>query len=205
MSIHLILGGARSGKSSFAEKQAKYHEKNAHSQVYYVATAQSLDEEMSARIKRHQQQRPDHWALVESPIELANAIKQLVLTHQSTYKTPITVLVDCLTLWLSNCLCSAEKNRWQHEKQALLNVLINYAYTSEVTLLLVSNEVGHGIVPLGELSRNFVDQAGWLHQDIAEIATDVDFIMAGIALSLKSKSLKSKSLKSKSLQSKEQQ
>lgn len=200
MSIHLILGGARSGKSSFAEKQAKYHEKNTHSQVYYLATAQSLDEEMSARIKRHQLQRPDHWELIESPIDLGKAIKQVVLKHQSTHKTPMTVLVDCLTLWLSNCLCSAEKNRWQQEKLALLNVLIDYAHTSEVTLLLVSNEVGHGIVPLGELSRNFVDQAGWLHQDIAEIAADVDFIMAGIALSLKSKSLKSMSLKSKEQQ-----
>lgn len=200
MSIHLILGGARSGKSSFAEKLAKHSEKNAHSQVYYVATAQSLDEEMSARIMRHQHQRPEHWALVESPIALANAIKQLVLKHQSTHKTPITVLVDCLTLWLSNCLCSPEKKCWQQEKLALLNVLIDYAHTSEINLLLVSNEVGHGIVPLGELSRNFVDQAGWLHQEIAEIAADVDFIMAGIALSLKSKPLKSKSLQPKEQQ-----
>lgn len=192
MSIHLILGGARSGKSSFAEKLAKHNEKNAQAQVYYLATAQSLDGEMSARIKQHQQQRPDHWALLESPIELANAIKQLVLKHQSKDETPITILVDCLTLWLSNCLCSPEKKCWSKEKQHFLNVLSDYTQTSEVNLLLVSNEVGHGIVPMGELSRNFVDQAGWLHQEIAAIASDVDFIMAGIALSLKSKQLKSK-------------
>lgn len=195
MSIHLILGGARSGKSSFAEKLAKQYEQNEQSKVYYLATAQSLDEEMSARIKRHQQQRPDHWALVESSIELANAIKQLIRKHQSMHKTAITVLVDCLTLWLSNCLCSPDKECWQHQKQALLNVLNDYGQTSEVNILLVSNEVGHGIVPLGKLSRDFVDQAGWLHQDIAAIATDVDFIMAGIALPLKS--AKSNSIKSR--------
>lgn len=197
MAIHLILGGARSGKSSFAEKQAKDLEENKQAQVYYLATAQSLDEEMSARIKRHQQQRPEHWALVESPIELANAIQQLIRTHESLHKTPITVLVDCLTLWLSNCLCSSDKACWQDQKQALLNVLSDYVQTSEVNILLVSNEVGHGIVPMGGLSRDFVDQSGWLHQDIAAIATNVDFVVAGIALSLKSKSIKSKSIKSR--------
>jgi len=144
---------------------------------------------MSARIKQHQQQRPDHWALVESPIELANAIKQLVSKHQVAQQTPITILVDCLTLWLSNCLCSHEQTCWQQQKQLLLNVLYDHAQTQKVNLLLVSNEVGHGIVPMGELSRNFVDQAGWLHQEIAEIATNVDFIMAGIPLSLKAESL----------------
>jgi len=200
MSIHLILGGARSGKSSFAEKQAKQNEADDQVQVYYLATAQSLDGEMSKRIKQHQQQRPEHWSLIESPIKLANALEQLVLTHQSEHrsehqssyknskhKKPITILVDCLTLWLTNCLCSSEKNCWQQEKQLLLKLLADYQQASDVNLLLVSNEVGHGIVPMGELSREFVDQAGWLHQEIAVIATQVDFIMAGIPLSLKSR------------------
>lgn len=190
MSLHLILGGARSGKSSFAEKQAKYYERNSQSQIVYVATAQSLDEEISTRIKLHQQQRPAHWSLIESPVELAHTIEQLVLKHQREHKKPITVLVDCLTLWLTNCLCSSDKTCWQQEKQSLLKLLADYEQTSEVNLLLVSNEVGHGIVPMGELSRNFVDQAGWLHQEIAVIATNVNFIMAGIALSLKSKEQK---------------
>jgi len=191
MTVHLILGGARSGKSSFAEKQAKQSEESGQSQVYYLATAQSLDGEMSARIKQHQAQRPDHWPLIESPIALANAIEKLVLKHQNEHATSITVLVDCLTLWLTNCLCSSEKKSWQQEKQALLKLLADFEQNNEVNLLLVSNEVGHGIVPMGELSREFVDQAGWLHQEIAEIATQVDFIMAGIALSLKSKAPKS--------------
>ncbi len=192
MSIHLILGGARSGKSSFAEKQAKLSEESAKAQVYYLATAQSLDGEMSARIKQHQAQRPGHWPLIESPVALADTIEQLVQKHQSVQEKPITVLVDCLTLWLTNFLCSKENKCWQQEKQALLKLLVAYEQNSEVNLLLVSNEVGHGIVPMGELSREFVDQAGWLHQEIAAIATQVDFIMAGIALSLKSEPLKSK-------------
>lgn len=204
MSVHLILGGARSGKSSFAEKQAKQDEASVQAQVYYLATAQSLDGEMSARIKQHQQQRPSHWSLIESPVELASAIKQLVLTHQSEHKAPMTILVDCLTLWLTNCLCSVEKNCWQQQKQSLLKLLADFQQIHEVNLLLVSNEVGHGIVPMGELSRDFVDQAGWLHQEIAAIATQVDFIMAGIPLSLKSEPLKSKVLRSKPPKSKEQ-
>jgi len=190
MSIHLILGGARSGKSSFAEQQAKQHEADNQTTIYYLATAQSLDGEMSQRIKQHQQQRPQHWQLIESPITLANTLEQLILKHQAEHKDQhkknITVLVDCLTLWLTNCLCSPEKNCWQQEKKLLLKLLTGYEQTSDVNLLLVSNEVGHGIVPMGELSREFVDQAGWLHQEIAAIATQVDFIMAGIPLSLKS-------------------
>jgi adenosylcobinamide kinase/adenosylcobinamide-phosphate guanylyltransferase len=194
MTIHLILGGARSGKSSFAEKKAKQNETSTQAQVYYLATAQSLDGEMSERIKQHQAQRPDHWPLIESPMALANAIEQVILQHQNEHKKPITVLVDCLTLWLTNCLCAAKPHCWQQEKKSLLTLLADYEQTKEVNLLLVSNEVGHGIVPMGELSREFVDQAGWLHQEIAAIATQVDFIMAGIPLSLKTEALQSEQL-----------
>ena len=187
MTIHLILGGARSGKSSFAEKQAVQYETSVKSHIYYLATAQSLDGEMSARIKQHQLQRPSHWPLIESPIELANALKNIIAKHQSEHKETMTVLVDCLTLWLSNCLCSTQNHCWQQEKQLLLELLSQYKQSSDINLLFVSNEVGHGIVPMGELSRDFVDQAGWLHQEIAAIASQVDFIMAGIPLTLKSK------------------
>ena len=187
MTIHLILGGARSGKSSFAEEQAKQSETSTKSHIYYVATAQSLDGEMSARIKQHQQQRPSHWLLKESPIALASALKHLVAEHQSKHEETMMVLVDCLTLWLSNCLCSPQSNCWQQEKKNLIELLVEYKQSDDVNLLLVSNEVGHGIVPMGELSRNFVDQAGWLHQEVAAIASQVDFIMAGLPLTLKPK------------------
>ncbi|WP_338027326.1 bifunctional adenosylcobinamide kinase/adenosylcobinamide-phosphate guanylyltransferase [Colwellia maritima] len=165
---------------------SKEYETDLNAQVIYIATAQSLDKEMSARIKQHQALRPKHWTLVESPTDLGKAIEQLVLKHTCEHEKPITILVDCLTLWLSNCLCITDGNCRQYEKQSFLNVLAGFTHTSNVHLVLVSNEVGHGIVPLGELSRHFVDQAGWLHQDIAAIANNVDFIMAGIALSLKS-------------------
>eukprot|EP00481_Brizalina_sp_1-RS-2013_P002066 TRINITY_DN5405_c0_g1_i1.p1 TRINITY_DN5405_c0_g1~~TRINITY_DN5405_c0_g1_i1.p1 ORF type:complete len:132 (-),score=7.29 TRINITY_DN5405_c0_g1_i1:79-474(-) len=96
MTIHLILGGARSGKSSFAEKQAVQYETSVKSHIYYLATAQSLDGEMSARIKQHQLQRPSHWPLIESPIELANALKNIIAKHQSEHKETMTVLVTVL-------------------------------------------------------------------------------------------------------------
>lgn len=166
----LILGGARSGKSRFAEQLAT----NSQQPVIYIATAQGHDNEMQARIHRHQQQRPAHWKLIEEPIALADALK----THS---KADNCILVDCLTLWLSNCLCQ-DDNCWSQQKQALLEVL----NTLPGPVIFVSNEVGHGIVPLGQLSRDFVDESGWLHQAIAAEVARVEFIMAGLPLTLKS-------------------
>ena len=183
--IHLVLGGARSGKSSLAERCAK----NTRLPVTYIATAQSLDCEMESRIARHQADRPSHWHTVESPIKLAVAIDSII--DKSTFKNPqdknvgICILVDCLTLWLTNCLCQHDLAYFEKEKQQLLSTLISSQKHSNVHIILVSNEVGHGIVPMGDLSREFVDQAGWLHQAIAEIADQVDFVMAGLPLALK--------------------
>jgi len=166
----LILGGARSGKSRFAEQLAT----SSQQPVIYIATAQGHDDEMQARIHRHQQQRPAHWQLIEESIALADTL----LAHS---KADNCILVDCLTLWLSNCLCHDE-NCWAQQKQALLGVL------SELPgqVIFVSNEVGYGIVPLGQLSRDFVDESGWLHQAIAANISRVEFIMAGLPLTLKS-------------------
>lgn len=166
----LILGGARSGKSRFAEQLASKTEKT----VIYLATAQGRDDEMQARIHHHQQQRPQHWLVIEEPIELAKAL----LTHS---KTGNCILVDCLTLWLTNCLCG-DNNCWAQQKQALLDVL----HVLPGQVIFVSNEVGHGIVPLGQLSRDFVDESGRLHQAIAAQVARVEFIMAGLPLTLKS-------------------
>jgi adenosylcobinamide kinase/adenosylcobinamide-phosphate guanylyltransferase len=93
--------------------------------------------------------------------------------------------VDCLTLWLTNILCQHGAEKWQTAKNELINLLSNWDET-KAELILVSNEVGHGIVPMGELSRQFVDESGWLHQAIAELAEQVDFVMAGLPLNLKS-------------------
>ena len=169
----LILGGARSGKSRFAEQLAI----NSNKTVIYLATGQARDSEMQARIAHHQQQRPANWPLVEEPIALARALQ----THSTTDNC---ILVDCLTLWLSNCLCHAQNDCWSEQKSALLTALEHLPGQ----VIFVSNEVGHGIVPLGELSREFVDESGWLHQAIAANAERVEFIMAGLALTLKEQS-----------------
>lgn len=191
--VHLIIGGARSGKSSLAERYAK----SSNLPVTYIATAQAFDSEMQQRIAQHQAERPEHWQLVESPLLLAKTIASVIENSQQD----ICILVDCLTLWLSNSLCKpnveaghtseCKLDYWQQEKQQFLAQLESIKLRSgnekqRVEIILVSNEVGHGIVPMGELSRQFVDQAGWLHQAIAKVADNVEFVMAGLPLSLKS-------------------
>lgn len=167
--IELVLGGARSGKSSYAEKQAIAGAK----QRYYLATGQALDAEMQQRIARHQQDRDDQWITLEEPINIANTLKQ----HDSSEHC---LVIDCLTLWLTNCLL-ADETCWATQKSALLSTLPQL----QADVILVGNEVGLGIVPYDALSRRFVDEAGWLHQAIASLANKVTFVAAGLPLSLK--------------------
>lgn len=212
--IQLIIGGARSGKSALAESYAK----SSNLPVTYIATAQAYDNEMKQRINQHQADRPKHWQLIESPLCLAKtievaiadarAIDELSLEGSSLNENSskertsegICILVDCLTLWLTNCLCKSTMDNnhisdcnltyWESEKLQLLSLLEKIQQISSeqenINIILVSNEVGHGIVPMGELSRQFVDQAGWLHQAIAKIVNNVEFVMAGLPLTLKS-------------------
>lgn len=172
----LILGGARSGKSSLAETLATESELK----VVYIATATAGDGEMAARIARHKTQRPQHWLLVEEPRDLAAVIRE--------YSKPgYCLLVDCLTLWLTNCLFDPKVNHhpWQDRKQAFLQALSE----AKGRIILVSNEVGQGVVPMGEVSRQFVDESGWLHQAIAKQAERVVFVTAGIPQVLKGPAL----------------
>jgi len=166
----LILGGARSGKSGFAEQKAS----DAGLDVVYIATAQAFDSEMNARITRHQNDRPSHWLTVEEPIYLAQTIID-------NAKDSRVILVDCLTLWLSNLLCLDNEIVFEEQKQALLNALSSVPGQ----LIMVSNEVGQGIVPDNRLARRFIDEAGWLHQALAEQCEQVTFVTAGIAQRLK--------------------
>jgi adenosylcobinamide kinase/adenosylcobinamide-phosphate guanylyltransferase len=166
----LILGGARSGKSALAERMATATGK----EVIYIATAQALDGEMTARIAHHRAQRPAHWLSVEEPHALAGALR----AHARPDRC---VLVDCLTLWLSNLLGHEDGECFMRERTALLDVLPGLSGT----VILVSNEVGLGVVPLGELSRRFVDEAGRLHQSLAARCERVLFIAAGLPLALK--------------------
>ena len=161
----LILGGARSGKSALAERLAQ----QSGQAVLYLATATAGDAEMSERILHHRQRRPSHWQLLEEPIELAASLQQ----HASP---DTTILVDCLTLWLTNLLLQESNELFEQQRQALLDCLPGLPGR----IILVSNEVGLGVVPMGELSRRYVDEAGRLHQALASICDRVTLVVAGL-------------------------
>lgn len=177
----LVLGGARSGKSGHAEKMAAQTGRD----IVYIATAHAGDAEMGERIAHHRRGRPGHWVTVEEPILLADAIKR----HS---KPSTVILVDCLTLWLTNLLFSDECEYpetgvielppiFGAQRAALLDVL----HEPPGDVLLVSNEVGLGIIPMGALSRSFVDEAGRLNQAVAAVCDRVLFVAAGLPLVLK--------------------
>ena len=170
MAKTLILGGVKSGKSRLAEQRAI----NSKLAVCYVATARADDSEMQQRIALHQQQRPAHWTTIEVPLNLAAALQQ----QDSADKC---ILVDCLTLWLTNLLLSDDENLLTNEIQLLLETLP----TLQADIILVSNETSMGIVPMGELTRRFCDEAGSLHQQLAVLMDNVILTVAGLPHALK--------------------
>ena len=167
----LIIGGSRSGKSRLAEQRALA----CGMPVTYIATATAGDGEMTARIAQHQSRRPLDWGLIEEPVQLAKVLLQQAAPDKC-------LLVDCLTLWLTNLLCENEGAQLEQERDTFLNILPSLPGH----IILVSNEVGMGIVPMGELSRRFSDEAGWLNQSVATICDQVTLTVAGLPLSLKS-------------------
>lgn len=170
--IELILGGARSGKSALAEQRAI----ESGLAVTYIATAENGDGEMAERIAHHQHRRPADWLLVEEPLHLAR-----VLSEQASPER--CLIVDCLTLWLSNLLADEpiDEIQFAAELAALLKVLPRLPGQ----LLLVSNEVGLGIIPLGAITRRFCDESGRLHQALAASCDRVTFVTAGLPMTLK--------------------
>jgi adenosylcobinamide kinase/adenosylcobinamide-phosphate guanylyltransferase len=166
----LILGGVRSGKSRLAEQ----HAIESGLDVVYVATAQVRDAEMQRRIARHQAQRPAHWQVVEAGHDLAQVLQQQTGAGRC-------VLVDCLTLWLTQLLCDVSEAELRREVDALLAVLP----TLPGQLILVSNETNMGIVPMGELSRRYCDEAGRLHQRVGALCERVILTVAGLPLIVK--------------------
>lgn len=165
---NLILGGARSGKSRFAEEQARAAARNR----IYIATAEALDDEMKQRIAHHRQQRGDDWKVVECPLALADAIT-------ANAQPDAVVLVDCLTLWLSNLMLA------EADISSECTRLTDAISAARGPVLLVSNEVGQGIVPDNALARRFRDEAGRLNQTIARAVDIVWFVTAGIPTRLK--------------------
>lgn len=172
--LQLILGGARSGKSRLAEKLAS----ESGIDVIYIATSQPLDGEMNQRVALHRARRPDTWGLVEEPLELARVLKENAGQGRC-------LLVDCLTLWLTNLLMLDDPQRLAQEREALLDCLAQLPGE----IIFVSNETGLGVVPLGELTRRYVDEAGWLHQALAERCQRVVFTVAGLPMTLKGPAL----------------
>ena len=181
----LILGGARSGKSRLAESRAAAYEAKGMS-VVYIATAEAWDAEMADRLSQHRAGRPAHWVTVEEPLKLAETLTQ----HAAADRC---LLVDCITLWLSALVFKGQAaaqidagepiscNLFARERQALLNVLP--ALPGEI--ILVSNEIGSGVVPENRLSRRFADEQGRLNQEIAARCERVTLSVAGIALPLR--------------------
>ncbi len=164
----LILGGARSGKSGFAEGLGDALP-GGH---IYIATAQAFDDEMTQRIARHRADRAGHWQTVECPL----ALPETILEYDAEDSV---ILVDCLTLWLSNLMLG------NHDVAAARSRLADALRMARGTILLVSNEVGQGIVPDNALARQFRDEAGWLNQAMARIADEVWFVTAGLPQRLK--------------------
>jgi len=166
----LILGGVRSGKSRLAERLAR----ESGLPVSYIATATADDAEMQRRIEAHCLGRPDNWQVIEEAVCLAEALIEQAAPGRC-------VLVDCLTLWLTNLLTAADEQVFVRERAALLSALP----TLPGQIIFVSNETNMGIMPMGELSRRYCDEAGCLHQELAQVCDRVVLTVAGLPHVLK--------------------
>ncbi|WP_020410608.1 bifunctional adenosylcobinamide kinase/adenosylcobinamide-phosphate guanylyltransferase [Hahella ganghwensis] len=165
----LILGGVKSGKSRYAEAIVSA----ISSHVTYIATATALDSGMGKRIARHRADRPMDWVTLEEPVRLGRAIEASTESD--------VILVDCLTLWLTNLLLKEDEELLSKEIAAFEEAVVN----CQIPLVMVSNETNMGVVPLGELSRRFCDEAGLLHQRLARVCDRVELIVAGLSTKLK--------------------
>jgi adenosylcobinamide kinase/adenosylcobinamide-phosphate guanylyltransferase len=173
--LHFILGGARSGKSAYAEQLAL----NSGRAVSYLATARIGDREFAERVALHQARRPAGWALIEAPLDLAGAL-------ETAARRGDVVLVDCLTLWLVNLLCPPDSEAPLPDWQARIDAFADALERTQAGVLIVSNEIGLGVVPMGALTRRYVDELGRLNQRIAALCDRVTLMVAGIPMAVKS-------------------
>jgi adenosylcobinamide kinase/adenosylcobinamide-phosphate guanylyltransferase len=172
--LTLILGGARSGKSTFAESLAQ---KRGGDDVLFVATAEAFDDEMRMRIANHRATRPGNWRTLEAPREVAQALQAQPVAS--------VVLVDCATLWTSNILLANESAPMEPMMREL-DALLAWYHASTSELLIVSNEVGMGLVPDNALGRAYRDLLGAVNRKIAQVADDVFLLVAGLPIEVKS-------------------
>ena len=175
---YLILGGVKSGKSRYAENLArKLAVSSGTKAITFIATAQALDEEMANRIARHRSDRPVDWAVIEEPLALGATLRSL----SSEAAAESVVLVDCLTLWLTNLLMLEDEDKFAELRADFLNAVSVFPGR----LILVSNETNMGVTPLGKISRRYCDEAGLLHQSLAQQCDQVELIIAGLPMPLK--------------------
>jgi adenosylcobinamide kinase / adenosylcobinamide-phosphate guanylyltransferase len=177
--LTFIVGGARSGKSAHAERLAA----DSGLPVTYIATAATptgahADAEFAARIAHHQARRPAHWGFAAAPLDLAQALD----AHAAPGHC---VLIDCLTLWLVNLLCPPDADAPRTDWQARLDAFAAACERAQGTVLVVSNEIGMGVVPMGAATRLYVDELGRLNQRIAALADRATLVAAGLPLVLK--------------------
>lgn len=167
----LVLGGARSGKSRFAQLNAEKAAKTTGQTPVMIVTAQAFDDEMRDRIQQHQNDRADRWQTIEAPMALAESLRHL--------SRDSIVVVDCLTLWLTNRMLA------EHDLAEAVSELVDaVSLCKAARLWLVSNEVGWSLVPENPLGRRFRDEAGRLHQQLAAVCNDTYLIAAGMKLKL---------------------
>ena len=176
MSIIFVTGGARSGKSSFAYQLAKKYK----GQITYIATGHAGDEEMSKRIEKHRRERPSHWKLIEEQNDIAGALRKA--------KGSECIIIDCITLLITNWLLNHEKRVGKPTPTRIMNelsTLLKAAKKLTSTVIIVSNEVGMGIVPENKLARLFRDICGKANQMVANAAGEVYYLVSGIPLKIK--------------------
>lgn len=166
----LIVGGVRSGKSRYAEQLAASYD----GPISVIVTGTGGDEEMAARIAAHRARRPSHWPVREEPIALGRALLEVA-------RPGSVVIVDCLTLWLTNIIMQSDDGLLERESDALLAAV----QSAPGVVILVSNDVGSGIIPVNELARRFADVTGSLHQRVAQACDRVVWMMAGLPLTVK--------------------
>src|SRR5438874_2134155 len=174
----LLLGGARAGKSSYAMRLAQVGERASGDVVCFIATAQGLDEDMTKRIARHRADRPTNWRTIEEPCQIDEALRQASGAR--------IVIVDCLTLFVSNWLMRHEdEHECEHFVRQITRDFVELARSRQQTIICVSNEVGLGVVPDTSLGRVFRDLLGRVNQDLAAAADEVYLLVAGLPLQLK--------------------
>jgi len=165
-----VIGGIKSGKTKFALRQA---EESSNGRLYYVATASPIDEEMINRIEEHRRERGDRWITIEEPIDLVRAFREI--------PQGASVVIDCLTTWITNLLVEGyDVSKFIDNFLSVLSEI-----KDKFKIVIISNEVGLGIIPVEPLSRKFIDIVGNLHQRIVQIADEFYFIICGCGIKIK--------------------